>query len=67
MIKIFRQSVLNTQIYVEAVVWKLNTWFAITTTAIALLGEASSTKRTTRYTTENYSAQELGLADIGIV
>lgn len=67
MIKIFRQSELNIQIYVEAVVCQLNTWLDTTTTAIALLGEVSSTKRTTRYTTENYSAQELGLADIGIV
>ena len=57
----------NIQTYVEAAELKLNTWFATTTTAIALLGEVSSMNRTIRYTMENYSAQEYALADIEIV
>lgn len=64
MIRIFRQREQNIQIYVEAVGLKLNTWFVTTTTAIVLRGEASSTRRTTRYTMGNYS--ELGYAPVGI-
>lgn len=67
MIKIFRQREQNIQIYVEVVALRLNTWFATTTTAIVLLGEASSTRRTTRFTMGNYFDQEYAPVGIGIV